>query len=118
MAATVGLVLGVALFAITSVPPGWGGIGPCIVILADGGTVEVTDEHFDPWTGQPRPRTYACDPDGPGPAAAEMREVDLLEGSAIPVPVGFALGFGIAWLILAPRRTTSGVAKMGGAAAP
>lgn len=99
LAGTFGFALGLAPFAVTAPPSNWGGVGPCIV--PDSGTVEVEWERHDPWTGQPMPRTYACDPDGPGPIAAETHELDLLAGMAIPVPVGAVLGFGFTWLLLA-----------------
>jgi hypothetical protein len=96
-----GIILGVALFVITagSVSRGLGWVGPCIVPA--NGTVKVEMEHFDPWTGQPRPRTDVCDADGPGPIPPETHEVNLLRGHAFPVPVGAALGFGLAWAGLA-----------------
>jgi hypothetical protein len=94
--AMVGLVVGIALFSLTSqVRLLYTYSTP---ICQQGANLDVDKPGFDPLTGQPHGRTFHCA--GSGRAMTFSPDPELASRWAIPVPVGFVLGASAAGLVL------------------
>ena len=99
----VGVLAGWGAYALTAQHQQHGYLGP----LCRG--AEVSGDGFDPWTGDPIGATYVCEqlfPDSPPTHLVTSPPPDDLVGRrAIPVQVGFAVGFvGTALLLWLRRR--------------
>lgn len=96
-----GIVLGTLLFLLSAHYPNRMYLGPIC-------RRNTTEAGFDAWTGLPHTSTYVCEPafDGDPPAhlVADPMPDDLVNRRAIPLPVGFVVGVGVAGLVMAARR--------------
>lgn len=105
LAVAAGLVLGIGAFAATGFESPTIYLGPCYPVVGEG---------FDPWTGLPHGSVWECAPwivpAGAGATATEGRPgfaqppSDAIAGRwAVPVPLGFVAGAGLA-LVAGARR--------------
>lgn len=94
----------------TFFPADWGGEQPMC-------TTTLTSPGFDPWTGFPHGWKYTCDPVQGGIRAAQTSRGEgpipavLANRWAVPLPLGFLVGFVPAFVGLArrdPWRSASG----------
>lgn len=93
-----GLIVGWAAFALTATHQPYGYLGPLCR------SESLQDAGFSPWTGEPVPNIYVCEqvsPEFPPTHVVTLPLPDDLVGRrAIPVPVGFAVGFAATPIIL------------------
>jgi hypothetical protein len=99
-------------FALTSSYPQPAYLGPLCR------TADVRPSGFDPWTGQPVGDVYRCEPVLPGdPPTHEVAlpiPDDLVWRVAMPLPIGFVLGAGLATPFVVGRRKAGVVAMLAG----